>query len=533
MRKGKSLALLAIAWLLAAAAPLPELVRNNGRPTLMVDGAPFLVLGAQANNSSNYPSQLPDIWPLLDRIHANTLEIPVAWEQVEPEEGKFDFSWVDTLLEQARAHDKRLILLWFGSWKNTSPSYAPAWVKLDNRRFPRAKKPDGSDHYLLSPHGAETLKADRRAFVQLMQHLRENDPQNSVIMVQVENEVGSFGNPRDYGPEAEKLFRQPIPPALAKAMGKRGTWKEAFGDKADRAFNTWYMARFLNEMAAAGKAVKPLPMFVNASLHDPFSGDTSGVSSGGPQWDVLDIWKAAVPHIDFAAPDIYNASERTVSAWLDGYALPDNALFVPEIGNSDAFSRFFWPVLGRGGIGFAPFGMDETGFFNYPLGAKSFDAATLDAFAGKFALFAQIGRDWARIAATHPTWGVARPDDGATRSTTMGDWTISVSFDEWQFGQKDWTWIKRDPPPWAGKPLGGAAVAQLGPDQFLVAGDYARVNIAPKAGVQNGILLKVEEGRFADGQWVTDRVWTGDQTDYGLTFTDRPRLLRVTMGRYR
>lgn len=533
MRKGKSLALLAIAWLLAAAAPLPELARENGRHMLMVDGEPFLVLGAQANNSSNYPSQLPKVWPLLDRIHANTLEIPVAWEQVEPEEGKFDFSWVDTLLEQARAHDKRLILLWFGSWKNTSPSYAPSWVKLDNRRFPRAKKPDGSDHYLLSPHGAETLKADRRAFVQLMRHLATNDPQNTVIMVQPQNEVGSFGNPRDYGPEAEKLFRQPIPPTLAKATGKRGTWQEAFGDKADRAFNTWYMARFIDAMAAAGKAVKPLPMFVNASLHDPFSSDTSGVSSGGPQWDVLDIWKAAAPHIDFAAPDIYNASERTVSAWLHGYARPDNALFVPEIGNSDAFSRFFWPVLGRGGIGFAPFGMDETGFFNYPLGAKSFDDATLDAFAGKFALFAQIGRDWARIAATRPTWGVARPDDGATRSTTMGDWTISVSFDEWQFGQKDWTWIKRDPPPWAGKPLGGAAVAQLGPDQFLLAGDYARVNFAPKAGVQNGILLKVEEGRFADGQWVTDRVWNGDQTDYGLTFTDRPRVLRVTMGRYR
>ena len=124
-------------------------------------------------------------------------------------------------------------------------------------------------------------------------------------------------------------------------------------------------------------------------------------------------------------------------------------------------------------------------------------------------------------------------DNGATRATEMGDWKISVSFDEWQFGHKDWTWLKREPPPWAGKPMGGAVVAQLGPDQFLVAGDYARVTFSPKEGVKNGILLKVEEGRFADGKWVTDRVWNGDQTDYGLNFVERPALLRVTMGRYR
>lgn len=535
----KPLHLLLSGLLLAASQPtlaaeLPRLVAKDGRHALLVDGKPFLILGAQANNSSNYPDMLPRVWPMLDRIHANTLEMPVAWQQVEPTEGQFDFSFVDELLKQARANDKKLVLLWFGTWKNTAPSYVPDWVKLDNKRFPRAKKPDGSDHYLHSPHARATLEADKKAFVALMQHLKAVDAQNTVILVQPQNEVGSYNNPRDFSPEAEKLFRQPIPPALAKATGKSGTWAQAFGKGADRAFNSWYMARFIDEMAAAGKAVKPIPMFVNAALHSPFGEpEPSSVSSGGPQWDVLDIWKAAAPNIDFAAPDIYSREEKTVSAWLDGYTRADNALFVPEIGNAADYARFFWAVLGRGGIGFAPFGMDSTDFYNYPLGAKRLDDETLHAFADKFALFSRIGRDWAKIAYVHPTWGVARPDDGSSRATQMGDWKIEASFEQWQFGHKDWAWMKRDPVPWAGKPVGGAAVAQIAPNQFLVAGDHVRLTFSAGANVTNGLMLKVEEGGFTDGKWVTSRVWNGDQVDYGLTFNEKPALLRVTMGSYK
>jgi beta-galactosidase GanA len=113
----------------------PRIETRNGRHVLLVDGAPFLMLGAQANNAVNYPAYLDTIWPVLDRIHANTLEIPVAWQQIEPVEGQFDFAYLDTLLDQARQHDKRLVLLWFGTWKNTNYSYTPDWVKLDNRRF--------------------------------------------------------------------------------------------------------------------------------------------------------------------------------------------------------------------------------------------------------------------------------------------------------------------------------------------------------------------------------------------------------------
>lgn len=515
---------------------LPRLETRNGRHALIVDGAPFVVLAGQVNNSSNYPVPLTRVWPILDRIAANTIEIPIAWQQLEPEEGRFDFGFVQHLLDEARKHDKRIVLLWFGAYKNTGYGYAPDWVKRDNRRFPRMKTRDGKNHDVLTPLGAATLEADKRAFVQLMTYLRDHDPQNSVILVQPENEVGSYRNPRDYGPAAQKLFDAPVPPALAKALRKpAGNWTQMFGDQADRMFNTWHTARYVEALAAAGKAIKPLPMYVNAALSDPFkTPDPMGVASGGPQGDVIDIWKAGAPSIDFASPDIYERASRAVFRHLDLYARPDNALMVPEIGNAPEYARYFWAALGRGAIGFSPFGMDDTGYFNYPLGARQFDDATLDAFGAKYRVIGSAMRDWARIAFERPTWGAARPDDGSALSTTMGDWTITAGFGEWQFGQKDWTFIKSDPPPWASQPVGGMVVAQLSDDEFLLTGDHVRVNFTAREGTPaNAMMLRVEEGHFDAGKWVMDRVWNGDQTDYGVNLIDKPVWLKVTMGRYR
>ena len=537
--RATALAAIASLWLASGAvaqqSELPRLERSKGRHALIVDGAPFLMLGAQANNSSNYAAALPTVWPVLDRMHANTLEMPIAWQQIEPVEGRFDFSFVQTLLDQARAHDKRLVLLWFGTWKNTGPGYQPDWVKLNNKRFPRMKTRDGQDGSSHTPLARATLDADKRAFVQLMTYLRDHDPQNTTIMVQVENETGSYRNPRDYSASANKAFAGVVPAELARAAKKpRGTWTQVFGDQADRAFNTWHVARFVNEVAAAGKAVKPLPMYVNAALSDPFkTPDPMGVASGGPQQDVLDIWKAAAPSIDMAAPDIYDRKSRDVVAYLDGYARPDNALMVPEIGNAREYARFFYGAIGRGAIGFAPFGIDATGYYNFPLGAKSLDDGSLDAFARAYSPFAAAARDWARIAFEHPTWGAFKPDDGAAQTTTMGDWTITAGFGEWQFGQREW-FPDADKPAWAAEPVGGVAVAQLSANEFLLTGDHVRVSMSGREdGPANGTIVRVEEGHFAEGRWVMDRVWNGDQTDYGLNLIDRPVWLKVTMGHYR
>ncbi|GGB41642.1 beta-galactosidase [Sphingomonas metalli] len=518
----------------AATTPLPRIETRGGRHALIVDGAPFTMLGGQVNNSSNYPAALETAWAVLDRVHANTVEVPIAWQQVEPREGQFDLSFLQTLLDQARAHDKRVVLLWFGTWKNTSYSYTPDWVKLDNRRFPRMKTRDGKDHGVLSAHGRATMEADRRAFTRVLEYLRDHDPQNTVIMVQPENETGSYRNPRDYSAAATALFNQPIPAALAKRIGKRGTWPQVFGAQADRMFNTWYVATYVDAVAAGGKAAKALPMYVNAALAGPSNvPDPDGVASGGPQQDVLDIWKVAAPHINLAAPDIYDRASENVVQYLDKYARPDNALMVPEIGNAREFHRFVYAALGRGAIGYAPFGLDDSGYYNFPLGARDLSEATLAPLALAYASFGSIMRDWARIAFERPTWGVSRPDDGSAQSTRMGGWTIEASYGEWQFGLRSWTWLKSDPPSWASDKVGGVAVAQLSDDEFLVVGDHVRVQFSGAPGTDNGIILRVEEGGFRDGRWVASRVWNGDQTDYGLNLTDRPQVLKVTMGRYR
>lgn len=516
-----------------AAGELPRVVTKDGRSALFVDGAPYLMLGAQANNSSNYPSQLPKVWPMLERLHANTLEIPIAWEQIEPVEGKFDFSYLDALLKGAREHNIRVVLLWFGAWKNTGPSYAPAWVKSDNARFPRMRTSDGKAHYVLSPHARTTLDADKRAFTALMQRLKADDPQNSVIMVQVENESGSYRSARDFSPEAQKLFAQPIPQPLAAKTGKSGTWIQAFGKLADTAFNAWYVARYIDEVAAAGQAIKNLPMYCNAALSDPFGPAVSGGASGGPDWPVIDVWRAAAPHIALVAPDIYNRDPKAYAKYLDLYARPDNPLMVPETGNAAEYARFLWPVLGKGAIGFSPFGFDDTGYVNYPLGAKELDDATIDAFAAKYRLLAPAARSWARIAFEHPVWGAAKMDDAADQTMTFGRWKITVQYDQWQFAERDATWIKIDPRPTKGKPVGGALVAQLGPDQFLLTGSDVRLRVDDASG-GNGMMLRVEEGHFdAQGNWVFERVWNGDQTDYGLNFTATPVWLKVTMGTWK
>lgn len=539
----KSLRALLVGALLLSAAtaadaqstPLPRIVESGGRHALLVDGTPFLMLGAQTNNSSNYSAMLPEVWPVIDQLHANTLEIPVAWEQLEPVEGRFDFSWVDTLLPQARQHDVRVVLLWFGASKNTSPSYAPEWVKSDSKRFPRMITKDGKTHYVLTPLATSTLQADSCAFAALMRHIRDIDPQHTVIMVQVENETGSYQSPRDFSPEANSLFALPVPATLARQTGKSGTWSQVYGWKADQAFNAWHTARYVDQVAAAGQAELNLPMYVNAALSDPFKEEVAQYgASGGPNWNVIDIWKAAAPHIAVEAPDIYDRDDKTYAAQLDHYARRDNALLVPENGDAPEYSRFLWLALGKGAIGWAPFGMDATGYSNFPLGAKQLDADTLEAFASKYELLAPIARDWAKLAFEHPTVGFAKPKEGSDQTQPMGRWKVTAMYGMWEFGERDWTWIDMPPNPNKDLPVGGVAVIQLGPDEFLLAGSDVRIRFAlekPAAG-ENVQFLDVEQGNFENGRWVMKRRWNGDQTDYGINLT-KPVLLKVRMGTYR
>ncbi|MDR3527463.1 MAG: DUF5597 domain-containing protein [Rhizomicrobium sp.] len=515
---------------------IPTVVQKNGHYALMVDGAPFLMLGVQANNSSNYPSALPQVWPALDQIGANTLEIPVAWEQVEPQEGQFDFSWLDTLLSQARQHDKRLVLLWFGAYKNTGPSYAPQWVQTNKARFPKLINAQGKPLGVLSPHSPALLEADKTAFVAFMTHLKAADPERTVILVQVENEVGTYKSVRDYSPEAQKLFDGPVPDMLAKGLGKApGTWKVVFGKDADESFHAWSFAHYVEEVAKVGKAVYPLPMYVNVALRDPNKEqDPLTYASGGPTWNVLDIYHLTAPSIFTAAPDIYGHDYVGNSGQIRQYTRPNNPLMVVEIGSSTDLARYFYAVLGNGGLGFAPFGLDLTGYSNYPLGAKTVDAPALEIFARNFKLVSPLMREWAKLAYESKVYGVAEPDDHSAQTIALGKWQAKIQYQQWQFGLPEWNLIKdkNDIPEGTASPSGGVSIAQLGPDEYLVIGYHARATFAlSDAASKEMVYQHVEEGHYKDGKWIMDRVWNGDEIDYGLNFT-QPRVLRVKLTAY-
>lgn len=520
------------------ASELPRVLERDGRHALLVDGSPYLVLGAQVNNSSAWPAALPKVWPAVEQMHANTVHVPIAWEQIEPVEGRFDFSFLDLLLQQAREHQVRLALLWFGTWKNNGPSYAPEWVKLDNKRFPRVITAKGEILNSLSPHAATTLQADCKAFAALLRHLRQVDEQRTTILVQVENEPGTYGSVRDYSPIAEKAFRQQVPAVLLQKLHKQaGTWQQAFGADAEEIFHAWSVASFIGQVAAAGKAEYPLPMYVNAALRDPFNpGKPGSYASGGPTDNVIDVYRAAAPAIDLVAPDIYMRESAKYQRVLELYSRPHNGLFVSETGNDKAFARFIFATLGRHGIGFAPFGIDFTGYSNYPLGAKHADAQTIEPFAANYRLLVPMARQWAQLSLDNEVWGAAQPDDSTEVRLDLGRWSAKVTWNEWQFGMKEWTWLgKVDPPEGREIPDGGVLVARLGADEYLLTGRNARVSFGLGAGRRaDGMLLaRVEEGHYDEsGRWIFERVWNGDQTDYGLNFTTLPQWLRVRLATY-
>src|ERR1700761_6338250 len=348
----------------ASEHPIPHLEQRDGRYALMVDGAPYLVLGAQANNSSNWPGSLGEVWPAIESLHANTLEVPIYWEQFEPKPDQFDYSEVDLLLTQARREHAHLVLLWFGTWKSGSQHYMPEWMKLDSSRYFRVRNKDGEFVDSPSPFCTASLERDKKAFTALMTHLKQADAERTVLMVQVENETGTWGSPRDYSPEANKLFGEPVPQEVITAMAAHApsaNWEGTFGPKAEVYFHAWAVARYVGQVAAAGKAAYPLPMYVNAALHDPLTPEVPVTyESGGPTDNVIAIWKAVAPAIDIETPDIYLTRTEQYLKTLEVYHRDNNALFVPETTSSARSARFFFSALGLGAIGYSPFGLDYT-----------------------------------------------------------------------------------------------------------------------------------------------------------------------------
>ncbi len=528
----------------------------------MVDGKPYLALaGETANTASSSLAYMDGVWPMLAKMNLNTVLVGVAWDWIEPVEGKFDFTLVDGLLAGARRHHLHLIFLWFGSWKNGISSFVPAWVKADQTRFPRVQIKGGKSIEVLSPFSPANLEADTRAYTALMRHLHEVDGGHVVIMIQMQNEVGVLGDSRDRSAAADAEFAKPVParlgaylqqnrdrlsPDLVKAWdaagGKTaGTWPEVFGagPATDEIFMAWSYACYMDHIAAAGKAEDPLPVYTNTWIVQPEDNGPGDYPSGGPEPLVLDIWKAGAPSIDLNAPDIYLPD---FAGWCGRFHRADNPLFVPESrGDAGGAANAFFAIGRHDAIGYSPFGIDNAGrllTLRPDAGAPVPDRVENLPLPKAYAVLAQLTPLILEHQASGTISAVALNRAHQTESIPLGNYTVNF----------DLRRNRRDPSQVPA--LGYGLVIAVGPDEYVVAGTDIDVTFTPRTpGPPIAGLAEVQAGQFINGRWVPGRRLSGDdillnyklaeaaendQSGSGLRFgPDGPTIQRVTLYRYR
>jgi beta-galactosidase GanA len=518
-----------------AAAPLPRLDTRGQAVQLLVDGKPWIALGGEVHNSTASNSlYMAPVFDKLARLNVNTVVTPVYWELMEPAEGRFDFALVDDQIRQARKHGMRLVLLWFGTLKNAKSTYAPEWVRADLKRFPRAairpsSLPFAQGDAPISLFGGAIAASDAAAFARLTAHLAAVDPQHTVIAIQVENETGLLGDSRDRSPAAEAAWNAPVPAPLLDFLGRSdvklspsldalwrshgskraGTWAEVFGTdwQAEEVFMAWTVSRFVDQVSAAGKQKLALPMYTNAWLGPQKADDVAGVyPSGAPVPRVFDVWRIGAPHLDWLAPDIYVDDFR---AWTAAYRQPHNPLFIPEarfiVGN-------LFEALGRHqAIGFSPFGIED----GLP------DNQIAEAYALLAPMLPQLAQ--AQAEGTVHGWALA---PGEHQSADFGAYTVNVR------GQREALHkllldmgvpVPAEAPArkpqnrgWGVPELSDVRptglVLQLGPNEFLAVGKDLDITFEAKGQAGRPVeLARVEEGRFAGGRWVAERVLNGDE----------------------
>lgn len=499
--------------------PVPKLETKGNATQLIVDGKPFLVLGGELHNSSSTSREYMKVfWPQLKASGMNTVLAAVEWALVEPAEGKYNFTIVDELLEDARKNDLRLVLLWFGSWKNGQSHYAPEWVKAEYKRFPRIMGENGKALEIMTPLSKDNLEADAKAYAALMKHLSEVDQlQRTVIMMQVENEVGIIGSARDHGDAANVAFNSPVPTELMNYLTAHkenlltettelwassefktsGTWKEVFGegDKCDEIFMAWHYATYINEVTKAGKAQYALPMFVNAwlvQLQDKRPGD---YPSGGPQAHMLDIWRAGAPDVDLYCPDIYRP---VFSELCELYTRNNNALFIPEArAGEQGAGQLFYAIGKHNSIGYSPFGFETRteDVENDPM-TRAYKVA------GNMSDIILEAQQKGNITAFLSEGDMQTPEE-----VTLGGYKFLIEPGRSRRG------------PSAIPAQGYGMIINITPDEFIIYGSNIQISFAPATdGPAIAGIARVDEGKYVKGVWIARRRLNGDDImlDYDL-----------------
>ena len=493
----------------------PHLREQGDATQLIVDGQPLLMLAGELGNSSASSIEyMQPIWPKLEAMNLNTLLAPVYWELLEPREGRFDFTHVDHLIHSAREHDLKLVLLWFGTWKNSMSCYAPLWVKQDQERFPRARTRDGEPQEIITPFSSAALEADARAFAALMRHIKEIDEQDqTVVMVQVENEIGMIPEARDHSELADQAFYKEVPNDLIEYLQKHrdslqpelkqhwesqgyrtaGDWQTVFGSgvQTDELFMAWTFARYVDAVIEAGETAYSLPYYVNAALIRP--GYQPGeYPSAGPLPHLLDVWRAAAPRIDFLAPDIYF---KSFAHWVTRYDVSGNPLFIPEVGNDQSVTNAFYAMAEHNAMGYSPFSIE------------SLPDPGDNRLTRAYEVLEQLTPLILKKQGTGELAGVLLDSVRQSRSIELGDYRFHI--------RHEYTWPYAARMPGDEIPRYGGMIIELAPDEFFIAGSGIVITFDSQTeGVRAGIG-EMEEGEFKDGQWVRGRRMNGDQSHQG------------------
>jgi len=358
-----------------------SILRKQGKATqLLVNNKSFLILGGELGNSSASSSEdIERIFPKLQKLGLNTVLVPAYWDLVEPVEGKFDFTLTDKAIKEARRNNLKIVFLWFGVWKNSMSCYAPFWFKENYDKYPRGHTQNGKPLEIASAFSENVYQADNRAFSQWLEHIATIDKENgTVIMIQIENEIGMLEDARDYSQDANTLFNTAVPQELLNYLNKnrknlhpqmlskwksqgckmKGNWQEVFGTDiyTDELFMAWHYACYVEKMAKTARAIYNIPLYVNTAMNsrNRIPGE---YPSAGPLAHLIDIWHCGAPNIDFLAPDIYDDG---FTDWVKKYNLHNNPLFIPEakLTDNDGVRAFY--VFGEhDAIGFSPFSIED------------------------------------------------------------------------------------------------------------------------------------------------------------------------------
>lgn len=526
---------------------------------LLINDKPFVAMAGELHNSTASSASYMRENHVFDRLKAmnlNTVLATVSWEIMEPQEGKYDFALLDTLISNARQRDMKLVVLWFGFQKNPFNTYAPSWVKKNPKRFPRVRNEKAEDMQLPSIFSDNLLKAETVAFTRLMQHIKDVDShRQTVIMVQVENEPGIRFTPRDYSDAANKAFNSQVPAALTSYLKKNaatlqpelkkawtaagsktsGTWEQVFGKSIKEGkpvetflnlpegmFTAYSYATYINKLVEAGKKVYNLPMFINASVFG-FGMKGFSLGNGCSIDDYVDIYKVGAPALDALTPNAYRPELDKI---VDVFSWKGNPLIIPE---SSLFAARALYAIGEHAILFAPFGIDTYASERNPNEERLLGEA-YGAMANMGALITSNEGNSQNMRGAYLYPG------HETQTIVMGDYELTVNrvktFDIGAVmapanGDNEGEAKKKQEQFQA-----GAVIVRDG-DTFYLSGYGVNVDIKLKKGIKYSYCDydEIREGRFVNGKFIEGRILNGDERNV-LLDNNSVGSLRVKMYHY-